>query len=104
MKLTNKLKKLFIPPYVTKICEGAFSFCFKHQRIDIPSNSEIQTIEKEVFKISKISSIFIPPYVIKIFKDAFDGCYELQQIDIPSNSRLQTIEDSALCHKNINLN
>ena len=89
------IKEITIPSFIKIIGSYSFEGCKQLQRLDIPSNSELQTIEREAFSSSSISSIFIPPHVTKICEDAFSYCEQLQRLDIPSNSELQTIEKGA---------
>ena len=54
-----------------KICEYAFFNCCRLRKVEIPTNSNLQTIEKYAFSYSKIEEISIPASVTKICENAF---------------------------------
>ena len=95
------IKEIKVPSFIKIIGPYAFGSCKQLRIINIPSNSELQTIEKEAFFESSIPKIFIPPQVTKIYEYAFTSCQQLQQISIPSNSELQTIEEGAFSFSSI---
>ena len=76
---------------MVKICERAFFNCKNLRKVEIPTNSNLQTIEEDAFLSSKIEDIFIPRNVTKICKGAFSFCYELQIVEISEESQLQSI-------------
>ena len=87
--------KYFIPRSVTKICKRAFSYCTYLKKVEIPTNSNLQTIEELTFFYSNIDEIFIPRSVTKICDDAVSYCHELQIIEISEESQLQSISKSS---------
>ena len=62
----SKIKEISIPRSVTKICEGAFSDCSNLRKVEIPTNSNLQTIEEDAFSYSNIEEISIPRSVTKM--------------------------------------
>ena len=49
----TNIKEIFIPPNVSKICEGVFSDCINLKKAEIPTNSNLQIIEKYAFEKTK---------------------------------------------------
>ncbi|KAK8897379.1 hypothetical protein M9Y10_015325 [Tritrichomonas musculus] len=82
------MESICIQSGIKEIGESAFASCKKLRRFDIPSNSEIQTINKELFSGSAIESIVIPPSVKEIGENAFLFCVKLKIIEIDENSNL----------------
>ena len=76
---------------MVKICERAFFNCKNLRKVEIPTNSNLQTIEEDAFLSSKIEDIFIPRNVTKICKGAFSFCYELQIVEISENCELPSL-------------
>ena len=70
-----------IPPSVRHICQRAFNN-YNIERIDIPSNSELQTIEKDAFNYSSITSLYIPPHVKYLNGDELNYLVSIQIIEI----------------------
>ena len=56
MNLTN-----FYLYIITKICEYAFSNCDNLKKVEIPKNSNLQTIEKYAFMFSNIEEFLFHP-------------------------------------------
>lgn len=50
---------------------NAYCYCEKYQKIEIPTDSRIQIIQKDTFKNTLIKSIYIPPKIMIIEKEAF---------------------------------
>ena len=50
----SSIEEISIPSHVTQICECAFSYCEQLQCIEIPSNSELQIIEKYAFSTNTV--------------------------------------------------
>ena len=65
------IEKFSIPSNVSKICENL-------TKVEIPTNSNLQTIETFSFHLTQIESIFIPSKVSKICEWAFSNCRNLQ--------------------------
>ena len=78
----SKLKEIFIPPNVSKICKKAFYYCFKLRKVEIPTNSNLQIIESNAFSYSNIISFFIPSSVSNVSEKSFQNCKNLQIIEI----------------------
>lgn len=57
------IEEIYIPPKITKICKGAFHLCNNLRKIEIPTNSNLRTIEAEAFSGQKKEGIVIPPKV-----------------------------------------
>lgn len=66
-----KIEQIIIPPSVTKICNHAFSQCINLRRVDIPPDSNLQTIENHVFENTPITCFYIPPSVKFIERKGF---------------------------------
>ena len=97
----NNIKEISILPSVTKICECAFSNCNNLGKVEIPKNSNLQTIEKNAFMFSNIEEISIPHGVAKIYESAFSYYQNLRKVEIPTDSNLQTIEKYAFLFSKI---
>ena len=97
----RNIEEFSIPSNIKIISSYAFHDCFNIKKIEIPSNSNLQTIGKCAFSRSNIESFFIPPKVSKICESAFEFCKNLTKIEIPANSNLQTIEQFAFSSSEI---
>ena len=51
--LETNIETIFIPSTVLKICENAFYGCINLRKIDILTESQLQTIESNAFVSSK---------------------------------------------------
>lgn len=88
------ITNITIHPQLIKIGEKAFiDSCIK--KIDIPINSQLQTIETGAFQGSYLESIYIPPLVTEISSNLFSFCHSLTKVKIPINSQIQTIRSKA---------
>lgn len=67
----SSITEIFIPPHVTHICKNVFYLCKNLQRVEIPTNSELQFIGESSFLGTSIESIFIPSHVKVISKYTF---------------------------------
>ena len=92
----RNVEKVTIPSFIKHIGAYAFDSCKKLKNIEIPINSELQTIEKYAFKESSIENFQVPPHVTYIGKSAFMFCDNLKKFDIPTNSELKKIGKKAL--------
>ena len=81
--------EISIPPNIKIISSYAFSSCDILTKVEIPTNSNLQTIEPEAFSWSKIKEIYIPSKVSKICENTFSNCNNLTKIEISTNSNLQ---------------
>ena len=66
------MEGISIPPSATKICEHAFFNCTNLRKVEIPTNSNLQTIEEFAFSESNIEEISIPPSVKMDFVTAIN--------------------------------
>lgn len=71
------------------------------QKVEIPSNSELRTIDEYAFAMCSIVIIEIPPKVTKIYSYAFTRCTKLRRFMIPSNSELKIIEKNAFLDSSV---
>ena len=60
------IKEISIPSNIKIISSYAFHNCTKLAKIEIPPNSNLQTIERSAFSCTDIERIFIPQKVSKI--------------------------------------
>ena len=67
----SDIEEFFIPSNIKVITSCAFNRCFNLKKVEIPTKSNLQTIESFVFSISNIKSIFIPSKVSRISEHAF---------------------------------
>ena len=68
---SSSIEEISILSNVSKISEYTFNYCSHLRKVEIPTNSNLQAIERYTFSNSKIEKIFIPPKVSKICRDAF---------------------------------
>ena len=94
-------KTIEIPSFIKTIGSYAFYECENLQQIEIPTNSELETIEKYAFSYTSIEKFTIPPHLTKICKGAFSGCINFLKIEIQGNSKLKTIEEYAFTNSSI---
>lgn len=79
----GSLHSVVIPNSVTYIGEGAFSWQYYLESINIPEG--ISSIEKNAFCGLGISSIVLPSSLTYIGEGAFESCRNLQNVIIPQN-------------------
>ena len=84
------IEEISIPSKVTTICRSAFYNCKNLRKVEISTNSNLQTIEYDTFSLSKIKNFFIPSQVT-IMEDAFNECNYLQLIEISAESKLKSL-------------
>lgn len=89
-------KNITIPNFIKHIKSYSFEDCNQLQTLEIPEDSQLQTIEDNSFAISSIKNIKIPSQVIRIGKCAFFKCDQLQRIEFSPDSKLQIIDDYSL--------
>lgn len=61
-------------------------------KVEIPTDSELQIIDRGAFEQTSIENIIIPSQVEFIGENSFDRCNQLKIIEITSDSQLQSIE------------
>lgn len=88
----SSIECIVIPPSVKVIDEFAFSECFKLTQVEIPHDSQLETIGKGAFYFTKIKKIFIPRNVLHICEKVFSSCKQLEEIEFANDSNLQTID------------
>lgn len=95
----STIESITIPPHLTKICEGAFSFsCLEH--IEIPSDSELQIIEKEAFFSTSIESIEIPSKLTQLKRGWCSGLENTSRIIVSkSNPNYRLYDDKFIISK-----
>ena len=98
---SRNIKDVAIPSNIKIISQCAFQWCDNLTKVDIPTDSNLQTIESLAFCSSSIRYIFIPSNVSKICEFAFSYCYYLKNVEIATDSILQTIEPSTFEHSYI---
>ncbi len=80
----NGLKKIFIPPTVSVIGDGAFSGCRFLNGVELPTG--ITRIGKRTFEnCSSLSEIKLPEQLKLIDESAFENCESMSSITIPSS-------------------
>ena len=97
----RNIKTIEIPSFIKTIGPYSFNGCKNLQQIEIPTNSELEAIEKRAFLHSSIEKFTIPPHLTKICKGAFSCCDNFLKIEIQGNSELKTIEDYAFTNSSI---
>ncbi|KAK8896570.1 hypothetical protein M9Y10_014478 [Tritrichomonas musculus] len=95
------MDEVYIPSKVSKIYENAFAGCRYLTKVEIPKNSNLQTIGEHAFYRTKINVIFIPPKVSEISNFTFYLCSNFQKIEISTNSNLQVIEPLAFADSKV---
>lgn len=80
------IKNIYIPPLVTKICEGAFYNCNLLQEVEFSMESQLQIIEKDAFSKTSIESISIPSSVSELKTGWCSNVPKLKTITIMSNN------------------
>ena len=95
------IKEISIPSNIKIISSYAFEYCFYLTKVEIPTNSNLHTIEKCAFSNTILQEIFIPMSVLTICENAFSYSNDLTKIEIPPNSNLQKIEKYAFLDTNI---
>ena len=98
---SRDIEKVNIPFNIKIISSCAFEHCKNLRKVEIPMNSNLETIESHAFSYSNIEKILIPPKVKKICKFAFGDCQNLTKVEIPMNSNLEIIESRAFAYSNI---
>lgn len=63
------IEKVFIPSHVKQICEGSFYKCKFLKQVEIPSDSELESIESLSFFGTLIESILIPSSICSLGKN-----------------------------------
>ena len=89
------INEISIPSNIKIISSSAFFLCRNLNKVEIPTNSNLQLIGSSAFESSQIEEISIPPTVSKICENAFNFCSELRKVEIPTNSNLQLIGSGA---------
>ena len=81
-KKCNKIRKITIDPYETKIQNNSFEECISLTEMIInTSKHEITKIEYSIIK--QINTIILPKTITTISNNAFEGFSSLKKIIIP---------------------
>ena len=86
---------------ITKIGQGAFSYCDNLKEVEFPPDSKLQTIEKDAFYCSSIESLTIPSSVCN-FEEGWNNCVKnLTKITViqQEQQNIQMFEDKLLIGK-----
>ena len=82
-----------------KICDGTFSDCYDLQKVEIPTNSNLQIIERNAFLFSKIEEIYFPTSLEKLKEGWCNSKYLKKIIISPSNDHFIFKDDKYLLGK-----
>ena len=86
----TKIKEIYIPSKITKICGCAFYECKDLIKVKIGAVSNLQIIESFAFYATKINAFSVPPTATEIGKNAFIYCSKLQIFEIQEDSKLES--------------
>ena len=86
------IKKIYIPSHVLMIRESSFGKCRKLSKVEIPTDSKLQTIGKFAFSQTNIRQIYIPSNISNINVSAFKFCDNLQIFEISEESKLEFLD------------
>lgn len=90
------IKEALIPSSVKIISTCAFFSCTHLSKVEIETNSNLQTIENSAFSDTNIKQIYIPSSVSTISDCAFHYCKNLQILEISEESKLKLLNISFL--------
>ena len=94
------IEKVDIPSYVKKIDSFAFDCCSNLHSINIPENSELQSIGKSSFYETKIESFYFPSKLCELKPLWCDSTKNLTKIEIsPLNHNFIMVDDKLLLGK-----
>ena len=86
--IRRDIKEFSIPSNIKTISSYAFECCDDLIKVEIPMNSNLQTIEHRSFSESqKIKQIFIPSNVSKRCKYEYNDYKNLIKVEIPANNK-----------------
>lgn len=97
----TRIKNIFIPSNVIKICAGAFENCKQMKQVEFAHDSQINIIEDGLFSFLPIDNINIPSNVIEIGKYSFNFCRNLKSVLIPYECKLEIIREGAFTNSSI---
>ena len=89
----RNVKTVKIPKFINHIDSCSFNHCEQLRSVEIPFDSQLQTIGFHSFSRSAIEKISFPPHLTKIGQSSFECCEKLRIVDIPQNSELQKIDN-----------
>lgn len=96
----TKLECFYLPPQITRICEGAFINCEKMTQFEIPPNSELEVIEKDAFSGSSIKRLLIPSKVSEIQDNWYSFPLYFEEMTLmPNNKHFISIDDTMIVGK-----
>ncbi|KAK8852897.1 hypothetical protein M9Y10_017889 [Tritrichomonas musculus] len=97
----TKIQSISISPHITKICESAFSNIVSLQKVQIPSNSQLRTIEKDAFANTSIKCLSFPQTLCELKDGWCAGASSLQRVTIdPNNKHFKSVGNGLLIGKN----
>ncbi|KAK8871265.1 hypothetical protein M9Y10_006981 [Tritrichomonas musculus] len=98
----RNIKKITIPNFIRIIESHAFGNCEKLQTVEVPSDSQLITIQKEAFYCSSIESLSIPSTLIDLQEDWCYGINNLSNVNIsPDNPRYSLLDKKFIVGKSI---
>lgn len=91
----SALKSIKLSQNFKTLEKDAFRGCAKLESIEIPSNSQIETIPESAFAdCTSLVSISLSRSIKTIESNAFRGCMKLGVVNIPNDSRLESMPES----------
>lgn len=88
----SSIEQITIPIKITEICRESFAYGTKLGKIEIPSNSQLHSIDIDDFNQCPIESISIPPHVRTITKKSYViGFDNFLLVEIDENSEIQSL-------------
>lgn len=81
------LEYISIPKSVSIIQKGAFLFCEKLNKIDIPENSELTKICGDAFSSTNLKSLYFPPKLIELEETWCFNLNTLNSIEISKENK-----------------
>ncbi|KAK8844354.1 hypothetical protein M9Y10_024568 [Tritrichomonas musculus] len=82
----SNIENISISKSVTEICENAFSYCKKLRHVEIPFDSELQTIEENTFTYSTIESLTVPSSIVEFKQGWCRDTPKLKKVAVISNN------------------
>lgn len=96
----TSIEYICIPPNVKEIDEEIFNFCKKLKVVEIPPDSELQTINKWAFGSTLIERLFLPASVFQLKESWCDYTTQLSKITVdPKNKKYRSYDDTFIAEK-----
>lgn len=94
------VETITIPNFIKRICPNAFDGCNHLEKIEIPSDSKLQTIGKNAFNDVNIESLTIPSFVKKLEEGWCCNTPFLNKVFVhPSNQNFKSIDNKIIIGK-----